>query len=100
MTASPSSRPLVRPRVVSEITREKLLLEDLLEPHLRRDEPGAVCIVGAPGTGKSASLRYLASWMPKGSMVELQDDPDPARVTELCDRMLVIYSAPARGDFH
>jgi uncharacterized protein YjbI with pentapeptide repeats len=98
MSAS-SYNSIVRPRVVSEITGEKLLLEDVLEPYLKSDRPGAVCILGEPGTGKSAALRHLASRIPKGSMVELQDDPDPARVTELSDRMLVIYSADKRGDF-
>src|SRR5262245_25606226 len=94
-----SSPSLVRPRVVSEIAREKLLLEDVLEPYLRRDEPGAICLLGGPGSGKSAALRYLAARIRKGTMVELQDEPDPARVTELCDRMLVVYTAAAPGEF-
>lgn len=98
MSTSPF-KPLVRPRVVSEIAREKLLLEDVLEPYLRRDEPGAICILGGPGSGKSAAIRYLAGRIPKGAMVELQDEPDPARVTELSERMLVVYTATAPGEF-
>ncbi len=84
---------LVRPRVRSPLTDETLLLEDALEPFLQRGDPGAICILGDPGTGKSSALRSLAARIPKGSIVELLDEPPPARILELCDRMLVIYAA-------
>jgi uncharacterized protein YjbI with pentapeptide repeats len=93
MTESPSSRPLVRPRVISAISGESLLLEDVLEPHLQRGDPGAICIFGGPGAGKSSALRHLAARLPKGLIVEFMDDPDPAHVTAFSDRMPVVYSA-------
>lgn len=93
-----SSRPLVRPRVISEIAREKLLLDDVLEPFLDGDRPGAICICGEPGTGKSAALRHLAGRMPRTTVVEILDEPDPARVSEMSDRMVVIYSATEPAD--
>ena len=86
-------RPLVRPRVYSPITGESLLLEDVLEPHLQRGDAGAICIHGRPGSGKSSALRSLADRIPKGSIVELLDEPPRERVLELCDRMLVVYTA-------
>jgi uncharacterized protein YjbI with pentapeptide repeats len=84
--------PLVRPRVLSEHTGETLLLEDALEPWLQRGVPGAICVTGGPGSGKSTALRYLAERIPKGSIAEFLDEPDPDRVLDLCDRMLVVYT--------
>lgn len=84
---------LVRPRVVSELSGESLLLQDALEPLLQRGDPGVVCIQGAPGSGKSSALRSLAAQLPKGSIVELLDEPDRGRIAELSDRMLVVYAA-------
>lgn len=89
------SSSLVRPRVTSPLTGESLLLEDLLEPHLQRGDAGAICVLGGPGTGKSFALRSLAARIPKGSIVELLDGPSRERVLELCDRMLVVYTAEA-----
>ena len=88
-----SSSPLVRPRVYSPNTGESLLLEDLLEPHLQRGEAGAICIQGRPGAGKTSALRSLADRIPRGSIVELLDEPSRERILELCDRMLVVYAA-------
>jgi len=87
------SSSLVRPRVYSRNTGESLLLEDLLEPHLQRGDAGAICIQGRPGAGKTSALRNLATRIPKGSIVELLDEPSRERVLELCDRMLVVYAA-------
>jgi uncharacterized protein YjbI with pentapeptide repeats len=83
---------LVRPRVISPVSGETLLLEDALDPYLQRGVPGTIGVTGAPGSGKSAALRSLAARIPKGSILELLDEPEPARVLELCDRMLVVYT--------
>jgi uncharacterized protein YjbI with pentapeptide repeats len=92
------SFPLVRPRIISEISGEHLLLDDVLEPFLRSDRPGVICIRGEPGAGKSAALKHLASQIPRATVAEILDAPDPARVTELSDRMLVIYTAVEPAD--
>jgi uncharacterized protein YjbI with pentapeptide repeats len=84
---------LVRPRVYSPVTGEALLLEDLLEPYLQKGDAGAICIQGRAGSGKSSALESLADRLPKGSIVELIDEPSRDRVLELSDRMLVVYAA-------
>jgi uncharacterized protein YjbI with pentapeptide repeats len=94
MRESPLSSPPVRPRVVSQLTGEQLLLEDALEPVLERADAGAVCIFGPAGSGKSSALRSLRPRLPKRLIVELLDEPDPAAVAELAERMVVIYAAP------
>ncbi|MBI3856615.1 MAG: pentapeptide repeat-containing protein [Planctomycetes bacterium] len=93
MSAAPA---LVRPRVTSPHSGETLLLQDLLEPHLQRGDPGVICIQGEPGSGKTSALRSLAAAIPKGSIVELLDEPHLPRIAELSDRMLVVYAATQR----
>jgi uncharacterized protein YjbI with pentapeptide repeats len=93
MGAMPQPQALVRPRVYSPVTGEALLLEDLLEPFLQQGVAGAICIHGRAGSGKTSALRSLAARLPKGSIVELIDEPSRDRVLELCDRMLVVYGA-------
>jgi uncharacterized protein YjbI with pentapeptide repeats len=85
----------VRPKAVSPASGETLLLEDLIEPYLRRGEPGALCVYGPPRAGKSLALAHLAAALPRGSIVAVLDDAKAEDVRELADRMLVIYSAPA-----
>ena len=84
----------VRPKAVAETSGETLFLEDLIEPYLRRGEPGPLCVYGPTGTGKSTALAHLAAALPRGSVVAILDDPRAEDVAELADRMLVIYSAP------
>jgi uncharacterized protein YjbI with pentapeptide repeats len=93
MTETSSSGPLVRPRVLSQHTAEQLLLEDYLEPLLERNDAGAICIFGEPGTGKSSALRAVAGRLPRRTIIELLDNPGRAQVADLAERMIVIYSA-------
>lgn len=84
---------LVRPRVISPHTGETLLLQDALELHLQRGDPGAIVLLGPPGSGRSSAIRYLAAHLPKGLIVELLDEPKAEEVAEHADRMIVIYAA-------
>jgi uncharacterized protein YjbI with pentapeptide repeats len=95
MAESKSPRFPVRPRAVSQLTGERLFLEDFLEPFLQGADCGAICIFGERGSGKSTALRYLSDKLPRRTIVELLDDPTPNQVTELAERMVVIYTASA-----
>src|SRR5579859_6031833 len=93
MNGSSSSGSLVRPRVLSQHSAEHLLLEDYLEPLLERNDVGAICIFGEPGTGKSSALRAISGRLPRRTIVELLDNPDRSQVMDLAERMIVIYAA-------
>lgn len=90
---------LVRPRVESANSGETLLLGDAIEPFVQRGRPGALCLWGLEGSGKSTALAHLAAALPGGALTVLLDDPEPGHVTELHDRMLVLYAAPTQLDF-
>src|SRR5262249_61324435 len=57
-------RAPVRPRAISPITGQALLLDDLAaDPaHLARRRP--IQIVGGPGSGKTTALRHLRAVLP------------------------------------
>lgn len=83
----------VRPRVISPHTGETLLLEDWVEPFLRNQESGAICVYGPPGSGKSTALAHLAARFPRPAVVVFLDEPGPAEVEELHDHVTVVYTA-------
>lgn len=84
---------VVRPRVLSPLSGEKLYLDDALEPLIKDGRAGAVCVSGPPASGKSTALSWLASRLPSGSITTILDDPRPDAVAEYKDTMLVVYSA-------
>ena len=67
-------RALVRPRVVSPVSGETLLLEDEILSLLERDESGVVWLVGGPGAGKTTALAHLAAVVPASDRLILHDD--------------------------
>lgn len=68
-------------------------MEDVVEPFLQKETPGAICVSGPAGSGRSTALAHLGAGLPQGRVVAFLDDPDACQVTELCDHLLVIYSA-------
>ncbi|MGQ0636418.1 MAG: pentapeptide repeat-containing protein [Planctomycetaceae bacterium] len=63
----------VRPRVVSPVTGDSLLLEDLVLLHFERGRPGVIWICGGPGSGKTTALAHLAAVLPPATGVTLRD---------------------------
>ena len=58
-------RAFVRPRVLSPITGEALLLEDVVADEVRRGCGLPIQIVGGSGSGKSTALRHLRAVLPE-----------------------------------
>ncbi|MGE5192334.1 MAG: pentapeptide repeat-containing protein [Deltaproteobacteria bacterium] len=66
-------RAPVRPRVVSPVSGETLLLEGEILSLLERGESGVVWLVGGPGAGKTAALAHLAAVIPPSDRLLLHD---------------------------
>src|SRR5262245_8692658 len=67
-------RAPVRPRVISPVSGETLLLEDEIQAHLERGVRGMVWISGGPGSGKTTALAHLMAVLPPLSHATLHDD--------------------------
>jgi uncharacterized protein YjbI with pentapeptide repeats len=70
-------RAPVRPRVVSPLSGETLLLEDEILSLLECGESGIVWLVGGPGAGKTTALAHLAAVLPASDRLILHDDDWP-----------------------
>ena len=70
-------RALVRPRVISPISGETLLLEDEIASLLGRGETGLVWLTGGPGSGKTTALAHLAAVLPATGRVSFHDEQSP-----------------------
>lgn len=81
---------LVKPRVISPLTGDPILLEDLALSHAQRDGV-RLEIVGGAGCGKSTALAHLAS-LPEADRFFLLDDAD--QDTTFCSppNRLLIYT--------
>ena len=81
-------RALVRPRVISPVSGESLLLEEEILSLVERGEQGVVWLTGGPGSGKTTSLAHLAAVLPRSAGVHLLDDGgqtvEPGRLTIGC----------------
>ncbi len=89
-------RALVRPRVLSPISGEAMLLEDEISSLLDRGVSGAVAICGAAGTGKTTALEHLAAVFPRSAPITFQDEPDINNPTKIAGDGLVIFTSPQR----
>jgi uncharacterized protein YjbI with pentapeptide repeats len=67
-------RAPVRPRVVSPVSGETLLLEDEILALLERGAIGMVWVTGGSGTGKSTALAHLLTVLPPLSQASRRDD--------------------------
>lgn len=86
-----ASRALVRPRVLSPLTGEALLLEEELRDRLKRGALEPICLFGGTGAGKTTALAHLAHVLAAGEPVALLDDPRPTAVRARAER-LVVYT--------
>ena len=68
----------VRPRVISPLTGESLLVTDVIGQLIQDGQCKLVGLIGGPGSGKSTTLRHLATVLPPWALarVKLVDDPD------------------------
>lgn len=87
----PPERALVVPRVVSPETVDALPLDESFVSSEGRS-PGAVEIVGGPGSGKTTALKHLAAVVAPDQNVLLLDEPDSPRVTAEAAARLVVYT--------
>jgi uncharacterized protein YjbI with pentapeptide repeats len=67
-------RAPVRPRVVSPVSGETLLLEDEIFALLERGASGMVWVTGGPGSGKTSALSHLLAVLPSLTQVSRHDD--------------------------
>jgi uncharacterized protein YjbI with pentapeptide repeats len=66
-------RAPVRPRIVSPVSGDALLLEEELLSLAQRVKRGMVWLAGKPGSGRSTALAHLAAVLPPGLAVALFD---------------------------
>jgi uncharacterized protein YjbI with pentapeptide repeats len=91
-------RALVRPRVLSPITGEALLLEDVVGDEVRRGRGLPIQIVGGPGSGKTTALRHLQAVLPvslelAGIELVFLDEPAPHEVDAHLPNIVVATSS-------
>jgi uncharacterized protein YjbI with pentapeptide repeats/energy-coupling factor transporter ATP-binding protein EcfA2 len=65
----------VRPRGISALSNETILLEEEIQELVAHKWVGRVLIVGAPGSGKSTALRHLAAVLPTEAGITFLDEP-------------------------
>jgi uncharacterized protein YjbI with pentapeptide repeats/energy-coupling factor transporter ATP-binding protein EcfA2 len=83
----------VRPRVLSPQGDVALPLDEEILALLEEGEPGAVALLGPPGSGKTTALQHLAAVLPRQAPVTLLDGPARAQVLEARRERLAIYAA-------
>jgi uncharacterized protein YjbI with pentapeptide repeats len=89
-------RAPVRPRVLAPNSIEPLLLEDEVRRFLEADAQGVIAVLGPPGSGKTAALAHVASFLPSGRVTYL-DNPDAVSLwnaLRLESHRLIVYSSP------
>jgi uncharacterized protein YjbI with pentapeptide repeats/energy-coupling factor transporter ATP-binding protein EcfA2 len=102
-------RALVRPRVISPVSGETLLLEDEIASLVERGETGLVWLMGGPGSGKTTALAHLAAVLPDSKRVSLHDGSsvpnEPRKLVVGCGdagsvpkRALLVYQLFGWGD--
>lgn len=87
----------VRPRVLSNVFSEPVLVEDAVRPFIEQAawQHGAtrfVCLHGTAGMGKSWALKHLAKCFSDATHVFFDDDPDPDELASFWAFALVIYA--------
>src|SRR5438067_12203059 len=83
----------VRPRVVSPLSGEIVLLDEEISELLDRKHFGRVLIVGPTGSGKTTALRHLAAVLGSGSGVVFLDEPDLVEIAKTPEATLQVIGA-------
>jgi len=84
----------VRPRVVSPLSGETVLLEEVIDDLVSRNFLGRVLIVGPAGSGKTTALRHLAAVIPLETDLVLLDEPDAVAIAKAPAGVLQVIAAP------
>jgi len=89
-------RALVKPRVVSALSGDVVLLEDEVLSLIERGKRGIVWLAGERGAGKSTAIAHLAAVLRADANVLLRDDDQvqPAPFRELTVRCAVAGTNP------
>jgi uncharacterized protein YjbI with pentapeptide repeats len=89
-------RARVRPRVISTVTGDCLLLQDEVAELMARRPRGSIRLVGAAGAGKTTALRHLADFL-LGSDTTFLDCPDANTLFSAAFSGWVVFTT-ARSD--
>src|SRR4051812_22574342 len=90
----------VKPRVVSPLTGETILLEEALRDWIGRREPRILQVIGAYGTGKTTALQHAAATLPEAGNIRFLDDPDVVELSAGALQSLVVCGSTVRLDKH
>ncbi len=91
------ARAPVRPRVISPLTGESLLLEDEVRGLIGRFPRGAILLIGPAASGKTTALRHLASVFPDAP-VRYLDGPDAGVEPARPDGWIIAADLPIGSD--
>ncbi len=89
MSSVSPCRALVRPRVISQITGDAVLLEDEIADLLQTQKRHVVALWGPRCSGKTTALRHLAAVLSDDRLLLLDDDPGSSQVWTVRHRVLV-----------
>jgi uncharacterized protein YjbI with pentapeptide repeats len=84
-------RAPVRPRVISAVTGDSLLLEEEVANLVARRFRGSIRLIGAAGAGKTTALEHLAACLP-GSAIHFLDCPGPDELLNVSLKGWVVFT--------
>jgi uncharacterized protein YjbI with pentapeptide repeats len=73
----------VRPRGISPLSNETVLLKEEIQELVARKWTGRVLLVGPPGSGKTTALRHLAAVLPTEAGIRFVDEPCVAAIAKM-----------------
>ena len=86
-------RAPVRPRVLSALSGESLLLEEIIADLVQSQSMAAIQISGPAGSGKTTALEHLAEVL-AGANIQFLDNPDKAQLLAPSKHAWIVYAVP------
>jgi uncharacterized protein YjbI with pentapeptide repeats len=83
-------RAVVAPRVLSDVSGDPVLLEDVLRPYI--GQAGAIAILGPVGSGRTTALAHLAAAFP-GRIALFDDEVTQTPIRDAAAAGLAAYAA-------